>query len=871
MADTSNTLLLSTKLKIPAPRKNYVVRRALFDKLSECTDMSIIFVRGGAGTGKTTLLSSFIREEDLKNVCWLSLDDSNTNVYSFWLYFTTAVSAFFNDDSFLSLMQSNMDASHMENLLVLLINRLCGEEDYYMVLDDLHCIHDAALIRTFEFFIESMPSNFHFFMLSRDDPPVYLGPLAVSGRLLYIDGSQMQLTQDESMAFLHNTMKLNASDKELGKLVAFAEGWIGGLQLAAAAGTVGYDYSKLLRVGGGIAAEYLNREILEALSQEERDFLIKTGFLSYFDADICSKLFYKGSKPEFESMIDHLVQKNLFIICMDEQNGIYRYHNLLSEYLVQQFRRLPQEQIKQLYVKAAGIFEQRDDFEEALREYSAAGDYKEVLRVAKAVGGRIEAWSYLDQVPMELLIADAELTLQCFMYNFGNLNIDRCKVIFNKVKEHYGDSDIFNIIQFAEAYVSDRDGIIPKFNTLTAEQIDLLHFGPVAKAMILVQNSLALVEQMQYEEAEKSIKKALQENAGANIFVDFYAYNQLAQVYEEQGRLNDSLSCYAKSEEMFKSPSVMKGIGVNFYFGIAGIYLKRMELEQAAHILEQGRLLLEEQRDHVDITYLTLDFHMAEMKLLSGDFDAGATFVNEILKVYPKYSVLTMARLIYELNCVEKLSPDLAEDFLKELGATEEYKYQPFMRLIRARILFKRNDIKEAMKETDDILMFSRLHVNKLHLVGAGLLKIYMLIKQNDKSGGQREINNLLLEAIHYAQEDRILMPFYLERSVILPLLCELSKQTSAKSMSASDAAFIRDIIAICDDPVLTKAEQSLLSARELEVLGELSLGLTNKEIADKLCISMATVKTHVLSIFSKLGVSSRMMAVDKGRREGLV
>ena len=195
-----DTLLLSTKLKIPAPRKNYVVRRALFEELSKCADMGVIFVRGGAGTGKTTLLSSFIRETGLKNVCWVSLDPSNANVYSFWLYFTAAVSALWDDsESFLTLMRSNPDASHMENLLIMLINRLCGEEDYYMVLDDIHCIGDAALIRTFEFFIGAMPSNFHFFMLSREDPPVYLGPLAMSGRLLYIDGKQMQLTNEESM------------------------------------------------------------------------------------------------------------------------------------------------------------------------------------------------------------------------------------------------------------------------------------------------------------------------------------------------------------------------------------------------------------------------------------------------------------------------------------------------------------------------------------------------------------------------------------------------------------------------------------------------------------------------------------------------
>jgi len=64
MEHSTEILLLTTKLKIPAPRKNYIVRHGLFEQLSKCRDMSIIFLSGGAGTGKTTLLSSFIHEKE---------------------------------------------------------------------------------------------------------------------------------------------------------------------------------------------------------------------------------------------------------------------------------------------------------------------------------------------------------------------------------------------------------------------------------------------------------------------------------------------------------------------------------------------------------------------------------------------------------------------------------------------------------------------------------------------------------------------------------------------------------------------------------------------------------------------------------------
>jgi DNA-binding NarL/FixJ family response regulator len=71
----------------------------------------------------------------------------------------------------------------------------------------------------------------------------------------------------------------------------------------------------------------------------------------------------------------------------------------------------------------------------------------------------------------------------------------------------------------------------------------------------------------------------------------------------------------------------------------------------------------------------------------------------------------------------------------------------------------------------------------------------------------------------------------------------------------------------------LPRAEelQEPLSDRELEVLDLLSEGLSNKLIAHRLGISEHTVKTHVASIFAKLGAASRTEAVSQAIRRGLV
>ena len=60
-------------------------------------------------------------------------------------------------------------------------------------------------------------------------------------------------------------------------------------------------------------------------------------------------------------------------------------------------------------------------------------------------------------------------------------------------------------------------------------------------------------------------------------------------------------------------------------------------------------------------------------------------------------------------------------------------------------------------------------------------------------------------------------------------------------------------------------------TAREGEVLGLLSRGLSNKQIARELQISEHTVKFHISSLYAKLGVANRAEAVSQGARHGLI
>jgi LuxR family transcriptional regulator, positive regulator of biofilm formation len=62
-------------------------------------------------------------------------------------------------------------------------------------------------------------------------------------------------------------------------------------------------------------------------------------------------------------------------------------------------------------------------------------------------------------------------------------------------------------------------------------------------------------------------------------------------------------------------------------------------------------------------------------------------------------------------------------------------------------------------------------------------------------------------------------------------------------------------------NPGEKKIRQDILSRREVDILAMIVEGATNEEIADKLCISKHTVKTHLYNIFKKIDVKSRFQA----------
>ena len=99
-----------------------------------------------------------------------------------------------------------------------------------------------------------------------------------------------------------------------------------------------------------------------------------------------------------------------------------------------------------------------------------------------------------------------------------------------------------------------------------------------------------------------------------------------------------------------------------------------------------------------------------------------------------------------------------------------------------------------------------------------------------------------------------------------LEVVAEASTLVEARRLRDVDAYFVVAQTAHDGDVAVEP-----LTARELEVLGHLADGLSNKAIAARLGISDETVKFHLSAVFGKLGASNRTDAVKQALRRGIV
>jgi LuxR family maltose regulon positive regulatory protein len=246
------TSVLATKLFIPPPRPNAVLRAGLIARLNEGLHRKLTLISAPAGFGKTSLASAWIAGCG-RPAAWLSLDEGDNDPARFLAHLVAALQtiapALGADVD--ALLQSSQPPP-IEALLPLLFNQIAAlPQPAVLVLDDYHVLEARPINQALAFLVEHLPLQLHLAITTREDPPLPLARLRARGQLTELRASDLRCTPAEAAAFLTEVMGLSLSPHDIAALETRTEGWIAGLQLAALSLQGHDDVSSFIRAFAG--------------------------------------------------------------------------------------------------------------------------------------------------------------------------------------------------------------------------------------------------------------------------------------------------------------------------------------------------------------------------------------------------------------------------------------------------------------------------------------------------------------------------------------------------------------------------------------------------------------------------------------------
>ncbi|MHC1685773.1 MAG: LuxR C-terminal-related transcriptional regulator [Clostridiaceae bacterium] len=847
--------ILYTKLIRPKVRKNNIKRKSLNEKIKEMKNHKITIISGGAAVGKSTLVSSYL-ENTKENSIWISLDEGCDDLVAFWNYFIEGIGSYLNNKRlYLDILTSQVDRQEIYNLIRIFLNELLEKEDITIVFDDFHYIKDNFLISTLEYFLNNLSDNIHLILISRQSVPMYLSNMIVAGEVLIIEGEDFKLSIEETKSFIEETLNLKVTSEEEKQIFSVTEGWIGGIQLYTMALKSSGSISKLPE-SNKYLVDYLSKEIMNSLNQEEKDLLIKTSNLPYFTVELCNKIL---EKTNCEEIINNLIDKNIMIITIDENLKMYRYHNVLKEYLVKAFIEISLKEQSNIYDKAAKFFIERKELDEALELYIKGKDNEKAIELVEKFGHKLINLKLITLIPNDFLKKSLDLTVFKLFYYYSNFNIEKCEEIFYAIGDEV-ESESFKYLKIFKILLDDFDVIVENFD-IDPSKLDKLN--PFTQNMLYLIISIWGNHCGYLNQSLESFNMILKNNKVLNNkYIEIYALLQKATTFEEMGRLSESEQEFKRLEELVVN---IESLYLLYFLALSGVYIKRLQLNEAKKLLEEAAKRNDNLKGnkYFKIVDRGIKYNLVELMILDGNSEKGEKLLSGLIDEYRDTELYTyMMALKVNTLSESRISKKEFEEYIKEyesLKGKRDYKTEEKLACCRALYFLEKKD--ETSDLLDELLSFCRKNGLGYILIEALLFKALIYEKQECD---EREIKNILREAIFYSKSENILKPFAIYGKDILPLI---KKYLNDDKIQKDEKIFIEKVIGLFN----RNKSNEILSERELEVLRELSKGCSNKEIGENLYISLSTVKTHIINIYSKLDVKNRVEAIEEGRERKLI
>ncbi len=879
--------LLVSKLTAPHLSHPACARMRLLAQLSAGARGPLTLVSAPAGYGKTVLVSQWCRQATRSGyVAWLTLDDADSDPGLFWFYVVEAIRS--SGLPLAGLPTPSRPDQVTRSFLATLSGRLAHpSRPVTIVLDDWDLAADTPLMHELDFVIRRARPSLHVVLLSRTDPVELVTGYRLRGDLTEIRASDLAFTPAEATELLE--LEGIDLDEDLATtLVSSVNGWPACVRLAALGLQRTQDKAQFvddLALSSGTLADYLVSEVLDKQPDATRDFLLRTSILERIWPDLADTL---TGRSDGDRTLSRLEREFGFVRAAEPgQRCCYQYDRLFRELLRMQARYENPQLVPELRLRAARWLSDRRELAEAVDQ-------------AAAVDWQAAASLLVDQVAVGLLATSPSATR--LTRSLSSMPVDTAgsdaAVVLAALALALADARSAQGFLDSPVGVRSTDEARPALRLARAEvRAELaLVTGNAAVATAATSEASELLDTMRLAAPTSSMNRAVVQRVegAAQLWVGRL---DVADNLLRQGLSNDDDPATAPIRvDMLGRRALGEAARGNLRAGSELVGRARdlaertggngMRQAHAAHAAaawiesERGALTsVQGELDRIGTRYDTatplVDTLVALVRARTQSASVGPEDALHELQVgrsavlarlddheLPSWLGLLLAECESDL-LVSVGDPHRAIAMLTALPTPPSPHDASVRAVALARARLASGDPASASSLVLPILR-SRVGERAGVLTDALLVHAHAMVEAGRPERALREV----AEALTLARPEQRRRPFALERSWLAVLVArspvatrhhwvhEPWARTGASGAPASSTAHNGDSPVVVGD----------LSAREHEVLSQLALMMSTDEIAEALFLSPNTVKTHLKSIYRKLGASRRSEAVRRAR-----
>lgn len=608
--------ILATKLNKPPMPEGVIPREGL---MKGSRDADVILVSAQAGSGKSTIVSAWLSDQD-KPYCWYSLDNWDNDLMQFLSYLAEGLKAV--DESISEALHGLLDAFQSigpEAFLKALIHQLHGvKTPFILALDDYHAIHNEQIHQVLRTLLEHFPPQMQLVVITREDPPLPLARLRAGKKLLEVRISKLRFTDEEAKAYFANHLSFPLKEAQQRQLIKRTEGWIAGIQMAALSMQGLEDIDGFIEAFTGsqhYIMDYLMEEVLQRHPPEVKAFLLQTSLLDSFSGELCDSMLGLES-GSCGAIIGRLVQTNSFIIPMDASGEWYRYHHLFRDLLRQRLAHESAYAPRELHHRAGRWFRDKGRAQEAIHHLLQADAAAEAAALIERkwdeMDMQLQSASWLDmarRLPPDVLEKSPVLAMGYGWALLDKGDIEACKGWFDKALNLHSlcqtearpqgviihDETQFALlpatIAGAYAYIAAATGDVE--GTFTHARYALDHTPEdqyTRRSVVEMMLGLANWKSGDLREAEAVIMRSFGNvRRTANPIIEFSFHMVLGELYIQQGDLHKAKAMFEQTISRLSAGGPAAIMLPSLYLGLAKVAFMQGDPGQAFTLLEQGK------------------------------------------------------------------------------------------------------------------------------------------------------------------------------------------------------------------------------------------------------------------------------------------